>query len=548
VKLSDVVRAVRQHWRLVAGIFLLSCVAVGIFVLNRRNDTKPVRYQSAVNIRIAPRPEERENKETNRNPTTTIAAVSLSGQNTFALQAPIRAAALKTSKVAPTSAGFGASLSPAGDILKLAASAPTPTQARDLARAWADSYVSARRAAAAAQIKRDKAQLVARRNNLDTQKQRVDTILKHLMPIIYREILRDDAPFGRLPGDGQGGNPLGLFDHNILEMPAIPAGAPPAVLNLAYQRAALIDTIAQLSQRIAKLNIANETPEVFAQLLSQTPALRTTTQPATTLPATIALLAGLLLAITAAIALDRFDGRIRTPQEAALAFTAPVLSIIPADHDDFAVLDNPASPTAQAYRGLAAMSIATDRLPKAIMVSTPHGNAHEEVAANYAAALSRLGLKVALIATNPNQTWYTTNHTTPPTNPTNTTELLQAAQTHTLTDQHIEGRLHTTQTAPNLVLVPPAPEQTLELPLDGLPHLIQYLTEAGIDITVIAGPPLLEHADATLIAWATHTVLWAIHTGQTTTTDARNSATRLQLAGVTPFGIVILDTPTPQAI
>ena len=40
------------------------------------------------------------------------------------------------------------------------------------------------------------------------------------------------------------------------------------------------------------------------------------------------------------------------------------------------------------------------------MVSTPTGDAHAQVAANFAAALSRLGLKVALVAMSVDQDWY----------------------------------------------------------------------------------------------------------------------------------------------
>src|SRR5205823_2426489 len=81
--------------------------------------------------------------------------------------------------------------------------------------------------------------------------------------------------------------------------------------------------------------------------------------------------------------------------------------------------------------GLAAMSIATDRLPKAIMVSTPTGDAHAQVAANFAAALSRLGLKVALMATSADQDWYLDSFTTP-NGMLRLPELLDRAQSGTL--------------------------------------------------------------------------------------------------------------------
>jgi Mrp family chromosome partitioning ATPase len=62
----------------------------------------------------------------------------------------------------------------------------------------------------------------------------------------------------------------------------------------------------------------------------------------------------------------------------------------------------------------------------------------------------------------------------------------------------------------------------------------------GVDVTVIAGPPFLEAADATIIAWATRSVMWAIAPGETTRADARAAIARLELAGVTSFGVVMV--------
>ena len=59
---------------------------------------------------------------------------------------------------------------------------------------------------------------------------------------------------------------------------------------------------------------------------------------ATTLPALGGLFGGLLFALAAALLVDRADRTIRDPEEAALTFSAPVLSIIPSDGEDFAVL------------------------------------------------------------------------------------------------------------------------------------------------------------------------------------------------------------------
>ncbi|MFM8971898.1 MAG: hypothetical protein ACKOOG_04510 [Actinomycetota bacterium] len=257
--------------------------------------------------------------------------------------------------------------------------------------------------------------------------------------------------------------------------------------------------------------------------------------------ALVALLLGLLVAGGAAVLVDRSDRTIRDAATAALAFGAPVLTRIPVNGEgDFSVLAHPSSIASDAYRGLAATAIATDRLPRAIMVSTPHGDTHEPVAANFAAALSRLGLRVALVATGPEQAWYMKPFSLPRAGGMALPELLELAQGGRL-NGHLRERLATTDKAPNLVVVPPADRPVLHLPIDGLPPLLHALADSGVDVTVIAGPALLEDADATLVAWATRSVLWAIEPGEITQVQARAAAARLELAGVTPFGVVMVD-------
>ncbi len=529
----------RQRWRVVVGIFLLACVAVGVFVLSQSAHVEPVSYQSSVSIRIAQKPPKVEDKSnSSRQTTTTLPNIVLAGQQAFALRPGTRAEALKLSGLPANSpqVGFTTSLKPEGDVLALSVRAPTRVDSTKVARNWADAYVAARREAAAQQLQRDKIALSNRRTDLDLQLKYVNAILKNVMPMVYRDILRNNAPFGRGPDGTNGGE--------LLTEPWVSADSPVAVsvLNLAYQRSALLERIDEISKRIAELNLAKETPEVFAEIMSQTPALRVTEAPWTAIPAGAGLLTGLLLAIAAAVTLDRFDGRIRTAEQAALAFRAPVLSIIPGGDLDFAVLADPLSDISQAYRGLAAASIATDRLPKAIMVSTPHGDAHEEVAANFAASLSRMGLRVALIATDSSQSWFTGSFASPALGTDGLPELLERAHDGTLNGD-LRDRLATTERAPNLVLVPPAPEDVLELPLDGLPPLLEALSEAGIDIAVLAGPSILEHPDATIVAWVTRSVLWAVYSGHVTHEEAMAGAARLQLAGVTPFGVVMVGDP-----
>ena len=92
----------------------------------------------------------------------------------------------------------------------------------------------------------------------------------------------------------------------------------------------------------------------------------------------------------------------------------------------------------------------------------------------------------------------------------------------------------------HLVVIPPGDSDQLFMPLDGLPTLLESLRRSDVDITVIAGPALLEDANATIIAWATRSVLWAVEMGTSTEQDLSEAASRLQLAGVTPFGVAVI--------
>jgi Mrp family chromosome partitioning ATPase len=174
------------------------------------------------------------------------------------------------------------------------------------------------------------------------------------------------------------------------------------------------------------------------------------------------------------------------------------------------------------------------------MVSSPTGDTYEEVAANFAAALSGLGLKVALIATSPEQDWYLHefNGQSAPVEHARLPELLTRAHSGKL-DGGLRSELTVSDKAPNLVVIPPADQPMVHMPVDGLPPLLAAISETGVDVTVVAGPPILESADATIVAWTTRVVMWAIAPGEITRAQARAASARMELSGVTSFGVVM---------
>jgi hypothetical protein len=536
----------------VAGVFLLACIGVGLFVFSRERDKPPVRFRSAVTIQIAPQAQAPAKGNT---ATTSAPVIVTAGPAKLATSAATRTAALRGAHVAPTARaiGFSANVLRGDQFIVLTVTAPTRVLASSVATSWGKTFSAARRLTAQQQLQAQQRQLVKQNKLLHQELQSVDVRLAKLMPGIYSGIFRFDNAFGTSSRKG------GSSSSNAAEVPRVPDGASIYATNLVFERPQLLAQISDISDKTAKLTLTGVTPDAFAKVLSQTPPRLATKTRSVTVPAAGGLLGGLALGVGAAVAMDRRDRRIRDPRSAASAFAAPVLSLIPSTTDgDYIFLSDPYSNVAEAYRGLAATSIATDRLPKAIMVSTPHGDAHDEVAANYAAALSRFGLKVALIATTPEQAWYARRFVSvPPALPEDSSdgtlaghipsdhsgatfpELLASAHAGTL-NGHLGDRLASDERAPNLVVVPPSEETSVQLPVDGLPLLLQALADAGIDVTIISGPALLEDADATIVAWATRCVLWAIVSGEITSTEARAAAARLELAGVVPFGVVMV--------
>ena len=282
-------------------------------------------------------------------------------------------------------------------------------------------------------------------------------------------------------------------------------------------------------------------PQPYATTVDKPPIEQVTPElPSPLLPAAVFLGIGLLLAIAVPVLMDRLDHSIRDARTATAAFAAPVLSSIPAARH--VGLAEPGSEQDGAFRKLAATSIATDRLPSAIVVTSPTGEMQDGVAANFAAALAGLGMSVALVATDPRQAWYMGDTERPgdadappvPTLP----QLLDLAHSGRLNGE-VRASLMPTR-VPNLMVVPPG-SSNVEVPLDGLPPLLEALARSDIDVTVIAGPALLEDPNATILAWSTRSVLWVLETGEVTEAEAHEAASRLALAGATPFGVAMVD-------
>ena len=305
--------------------------------------------------------------------------------------------------------------------------------------------------------------------------------------------------------------------------------------------ATLISKILAPRQSYADNSVGSLTPSGFATVVERpNPTQIVPELPSSLTPIAVALGLGLLLAIGVPVLIDVLDRTIREPRSAVRALGAPVLSTLPVEFEsDLTQLAEPGTSLDAAYRALATTSVATDQLPRAIVVTSPVGDAQDSVAANFAAALAELGLDVALVPTSARQSWFvdaTATHGAP-----TLTEMLTVAHSGRLNGQ-VQEHLVPSRLQ-NLRVLAPSEVESDDL-LERLPQLFEALASAGVDVTVIAGPSLLEDPSATIFAWSTRSVLWVIEAGEVTDQEAREAASRLELAGASAFGIAMVSSPS----
>ena len=386
-----------------------------------------------------------------------------------------------------------------------------------MADAYADAFTNLRRKVVASSDESGGQSARASLVTLEEKLSQVDSQLQLASPNILAALRASDAEDGGATA------------------PQLAPGTPLDTVLLAYQHRTLTNRIGQSRQTYAEGTISSLIPRSFATVVERPNPIQIVPQlPSPLLPIAIATVLGLLLAIGVPVLIDVLDHTIRDPRAAAKALTAPVLGTLPAAA--FAGLARPGSELDAAYRALATTSVATDKLPRAIVVTSPVGDVQDAVAANFAAALAGLGLEVALVATEPRQSWFA--------------ESVGAEGVGTLSDLlavtvaagSLNGQIRERLVRTRLAHLAVLGSGTLEADdlLEGLPTVLEGLAAAGVDVTVIAGPALLEDPSATILAWSTRSVLWVVEAGEVTDQEAREAASRLELAGASPFGVAMV--------
>jgi hypothetical protein len=546
VDLRELIDAVRRHMRIVVVMVVLAALVAALYVVFRKETRPPDKFRAVANVQLPARAA----LIGGDRPTQPAAQVPegmpgqlLRGQTTMALSPDVRQKSLSGSGIPAndTSVSFGAVLNEIGDTITLSVTGNSAEATKKVIGNYVGAFQEARRAVSAQAIQAARQGAQGELVKLQTRRSELETQLRQRMGTLPPVVL---APTVTPGSDQSGGNTQQQQQQR--PVPDIPPGTDADSALMLFERNALANRIVELQLAYADALVNANVPNAYAEVLDQSGAALVPGETKSPIvPVGIIMLVGLALGLGLAVLVDRRDQTIRSVKVASATLSAPLLSTIPPPRrtsPELAVLERPDSRRSAAFRKLAATCIATDRLPQAIMVSTPDGDTHDDVAANFAAALASLGLQVALIATSPRQSWYLEQFTVPVEFGGDFGELLEEAH-----DGRFNGwarrRLAWTDLTPNLVVVPPAPDSALSVPLDGLPPFLDGLEKSGIDITVIAGPSLLEDANATIVAWETRCVLWAVQVGEVNRRAASEAAARLELASVDPFGVVMVGAP-----
>ncbi len=550
MELTDVLRSLRRHWKFSVGVMIIAVVAGVVFLQTRKTVRPPDKYRAGVDILIPATDSKGQRPEG-------VPGSLLRGQAQLALSPDTEQAALDSAHVPdsqrsgisfgfnetsanPTTSGSQGCTGSCSDVVSLTVTASNANTATAVANAFGDAYINARRQVVgndALSQQRNNANGIAVLNrnlaDINAKIAQADPALPRLLP---------KGPAGSAPTNSGGSNssranssPSGIGSAAVVSL--LPPDTPEPVILLVVQRNALLTTIQGIRDQYGNSYINSLIPSSYADhLQSHTAAKVTPPPPSGTIPLAAFLGVGLALALLVPLLRDRLDRSIRSPRVAADALDATVLTVLPPSTRRLThSLAPPGSEIEEAYRSLAATAVATDRLPKAIVVTSPTGTLQDMVAANFGAALANLGLRVALVATDARQTWFMNGEA--PEGNLSFEDVLHLAHKGQLNGAL--SRALVRSEVDNLYVLPSQSEDG-EVGLDGLRPLLEALSSSGIDIIVVAGPPLLEEPDATIFAWTTRSVLWTVEEGRTTEAEAKEAAARLELAGASAFGIVMV--------
>ncbi|WP_018154914.1 polysaccharide biosynthesis tyrosine autokinase [Demetria terragena] len=204
----------------------------------------------------------------------------------------------------------------------------------------------------------------------------------------------------------------------LRERLGLPSGTPIQVSATLADTASILEIQAQASDPKQAAALANETPEVLAEVAPQFTSLLAggatvrssmiepasvpdrPSSPAVVRTMTLAVLAGLVLGVCAALLRSALDTRARTVEHLEEQFDAPVLAEVPKTQPQPDLTREPYGPHAEAIRRLRTnvRFIDVTRESGSLVITSPHaGDGKTTVAISLAQAMARDGRRVLLV-------------------------------------------------------------------------------------------------------------------------------------------------------
>jgi polysaccharide biosynthesis transport protein len=292
-----------------------------------------------------------------------------------------------------------------------------------------------------------------------------------------------------------------------------------------------------LLQRYKEVSAAGGSTSNNVSIIDTARIPSTPVRPKPLLNILIAAIAGLFLGLLLAIARERFDDTIRTPDDLRSKLALPLIGTVPKlrgeanPHDE---LLEPRSDLTEAYASIrtALQFSSTHGVPSPLLVTSSRpSEGKTTTAVAIAMSFTRIGKRVLLIDSdlrNPSvHGFFGQSNRIGFTNVLSGQHPLKAAVQET----SIDGL--------SLITCGPIPPDPAELLAGGALEIILDQATASYDVVVVDGPPVMGLADALLVSMATNATLFVVEAGKTHRGQTKAALARLRSINAKLVGAVL---------